>query len=175
MRKNEGRGIGRGKATPTKPCGRCGRGSHTRDKCPSKDATCHRCEKKGHFSSQCFTKKVADIKSEMEAAFLRTVTDKQASAWYITVQLNQRRTQFKLYTGAEVTAISKKAYKNLRKVPLTKPERVLYGPLRQPLNTVGEFWGTIAHRGKISKQRVFVVEGLKTNILGLPVITALGG
>ena len=88
MRKNEGREIGRGSTKPTKPCGRCGRGSHPRDKCPAKDATCHRCGKKGHFSSQCFTKQVADIKSEMEAAFLGTVTDKQASAWYTSVQLN---------------------------------------------------------------------------------------
>ena len=164
MRKNESRGIGRGKTTPMKPCDRCGRGSHLRDKCPTKDATCHRCEKKGYFSSQCVTKQVADIKSEMEAAFLGTITDKQALVWYTTVQLNQRRTQFKLDTGAELTAISKKTYENLRKVPLTKSERVLYGPSRQPLNTVGEFGGTIAHRGKTSKQRVFVVEGLKTNL-----------
>ena len=79
MRKNEGRRISREKTTPTKLCGRCGRGSHLRDKCLAKDATCHSCEKKGHFSSQYFTKQVADIKSEIEAAFLGTVTDKQAS------------------------------------------------------------------------------------------------
>ena len=132
MCKNEGRGIRRGKTTPMKLCGRCGRGSHPCDKCPAKDAMCHRCENKGHFSSQCFTKQVANIKIEMEAAFLVTVTHKKASAWYTTVQLNQRRKQFKLETGAEVTAISKKEYENLRKVSLTNPERVLYGPSRQP-------------------------------------------
>ena len=44
-----------------KPCKRCGRSSHPRDKCPAKDAVCHRCNKKGHFGSQCLSKQVATI------------------------------------------------------------------------------------------------------------------
>ena len=41
-----------------KTCSRCGRGSHPRDKCPAKDAVCHKC---GHYSSQCFSKKVSEV------------------------------------------------------------------------------------------------------------------
>lgn len=43
----------------SKPCGRCGKSYHNRDKCPAKDATCYKCQKKGHFSSQCFSKQSA--------------------------------------------------------------------------------------------------------------------
>ena len=32
-------------------CTRCGRGTHSRQVCPAKEATCHKCNKKGHYSS----------------------------------------------------------------------------------------------------------------------------
>ena len=73
-----------------------------------------------------------------------------------------------------MTAISTEAYKRLRKPQLTTPEKILYGPSRQPLKTTGQFSGNISHKGKATSQRVFVVDGLKTNLLGLPAITALG-
>ena len=49
------------KVTVTKPdvksCGWCGKSYHSRDKCPAKDVICHKCQKRGHFSSQCFSKR----------------------------------------------------------------------------------------------------------------------
>ena len=46
----------------SKSCTRCGKGQHPRDKCPAKDATCHRCSKKGHYGSQCFTNSSGECK-----------------------------------------------------------------------------------------------------------------
>ena len=37
----------------------------------------------------------------------------------------------------------------------------------------GQFLGNLSHGKKASKQTVYVVNGLKTNLLGLPVITRL--
>ena len=31
-------------------CTRCGKGHHPREKCPAREATCHRCQRKGHYS-----------------------------------------------------------------------------------------------------------------------------
>ena len=164
------------KSTSIKTCTRCGKGSHPRDKCPAREATCHRCKKKGHYSSQCFTKQVSEVSSEslLDTAFLDMVTAKQTSAWFATLTLNERETHFKLDTGAEVTAISEETYLNIRKPQLTAPEKTLYGPSRQPLKTLGQFWGNLSHKGKAVQQRVYVVDGLKTNLLGLPAISALG-
>ena len=39
-------------AGQAKNCTRCGRGPHSRNSCPAKDATCDACKKKGHFKSQ---------------------------------------------------------------------------------------------------------------------------
>ena len=38
-------------------CTRCGKGPHQADsRCPASTATCHRCNRKGHYQSQCFSK-----------------------------------------------------------------------------------------------------------------------
>ena len=39
-------------------CSRCGKGPHTQQKCPARDAECHNCKRKGHYSAQCFHKAV---------------------------------------------------------------------------------------------------------------------
>ena len=51
--------------TPSKPplgnCRRCGGGTHPRHLCPAKEATCFRCNRRGHYSSQCLSNTVATI------------------------------------------------------------------------------------------------------------------
>ena len=174
---------GKAKATPraapgavaTKTCSRCGGSSHAHDKCHAKEATCHRCNKKGHYRSQCFTKQVSELTSEsiLETAFLNTLATEPTSAWFASVKLNEQEINFKLDTGAEVTAISEEVYQGLQKPKLSTPEKALYGPSRQPLKTLGQFHGCLSHKNKVVKQRIFVVEGLQKN-LGLPAITSLG-
>lgn len=97
-----------------KPCSQCGKAPHSRDKCPAKDTVCHRCQRKGHFSSQCQTKSVSSISED--TAFLDTLTDQSAISWQAQIELNGKGTQIKLDTGAEVTAISPDTYKCLHSV-----------------------------------------------------------
>ena len=60
-------------------CTMCGKApSHARQNCSAKDPICHRCKKKGHFQSQCKSKKAidsrtSDIPEESENAFLGTI------------------------------------------------------------------------------------------------------
>ena len=90
-------------------CSRCGKDQHPKEKCPAKDATCHRCQRKGHYSAQCYSSKaVSEMNGEdhLDSAYLDTVTDNQESTWLTKVTLNGQEFTFKLDTGAEVTAIS---------------------------------------------------------------------
>ena len=81
---------------------------------------------------------------------------------------------FKLDTGAGVTAVSERVHQSLHPTtPLLKPTKVLYGPDRKQLQVLGQFTHTISHDKKTSEQQIFVVKGLRTNLLGLPAITAL--
>ena len=83
-------------------------------------------------------------------------------------------TRFKLDTGAEVTAVSEETFKNISKTTkLIPPGKVLNGPSGSTLQVSGEFEGTIQYRDRQSKQTVYVVRNLKTNLLGLPAITDL--
>ena len=49
----------------------------------------------------------------------------------------------------------------------------LYGPSRRLLQVIGQFEGKCMHGNNTTTQTVYVVSGLKTNLLGLPAITAL--
>ena len=154
-----------------KQCTRCGKEQHPRDKCPAKEATCHKCQKKGHYSAHCFTKSLSEVK--ITDNFLDTVSTSGETSWLITVQLEGKETSFKLDTGAEVTAVSEKTFTLLGKPGLKAPSQTLYGPSQQPLEIVGQFIGNFSYNRKSTKQPVFVVRGLKTNLLGLPAITAM--
>lgn len=162
--------------TATKPqCQRCGRDKHAPEKCPARNATCHKCNRKGHFSAQCFSKTAAASTNELslDSAFLGTVSSEQEAVWTSTLLLGTKEIPFKLDTGAEVTAISEETYRMLGAKTLEKASKALYGPTCQSLKVLGQFTGLLKHQDHSSSQTIFVVRGLKTNLLGLPAITSL--
>ena len=172
-------GAGKGRQKPTgKQCTRCGKEQHTRDKCPAKDATCHKCRKKGHYSTQCFAKNVSALSPEtsgLDTAFLDAATStSQEAAWFTDIKVGEQMVKFKLDTGAEVTAISHTTYQQLPDAPpLSTPSRVLCGPARKPLQVLGQCEIDLSYRERSTKQQLFVVAELKSNLLGLPAIQAL--
>ena len=81
-------------AKPQKPqCKQCGHERHPAKKCPAKNATCYKCNRKGHFSSQCFSKTAAASthKVSLDSAFLGAVTSQQEPAWTATVLLGKTK------------------------------------------------------------------------------------
>lgn len=126
-----------------KHCTHCGGNPHKRESCPAREATCHKCRKKGHYSSQCFTRNVSTLHdtepSTLEEGFLNTVISDIQSSWTAKVQVGSKDLMFKLDTGAEVTAISEDAYRSLGDIPLQKPFKILYGPDRKAVDVIGEF------------------------------------
>ena len=89
----------------------------------------------------------------------------------LQILLNQVKVSFKLDTG--VTAISDDTYRQLGLPTLNKPSKGLYGPARRTFDVVGQFTVTLEHERSNSQQVVFVVKGLRNNLLGLPAIIAL--
>ena len=158
-------------------CTRCGRKpTHNKQQCPARDAECHRCHKKGHYKSMCKTKTVSSVDTEdsqLDSAYLDTLTEDQSSAWSVSVMVGQQALTFKVDTGAEVTAISERAFQELGEEVLKKPTKRLYGPSKLPLEVIGQFTHTLQFKGRSSQQEIFVVKGLKKNLLGLPAIISL--
>ena len=125
------RGL-RQRSVPQKPsqrCMRCGRaGKHQRTDCPARNATCHYCHKEGHFASQCLSKQAADVQINVvqdtkpkllsqhteqsdedvyltEEVYMDSVVDSRERCWSADVLVGRTEVNFKLDTGAEVTAI----------------------------------------------------------------------
>ena len=161
-----------------KPCTRCGKSNHKRDKCPAREAICHKCQHKGHYSSQCFTRSAVDtvLAQDQETSspvYLDTIRTEYPKVWMVTLEMLGRELAIKIDTGAAVAAISRECHELLGKPELQKPQKLLEGPDNQPLNVVGEFETNISHKCKSAKQHIFVVENLRVNLLGLPGIIAL--
>ena len=157
-------------------CQRCGKGQHPRSQCPAQDATCYKCNKKGHYGSMCLSKRVVTMSEEaetLETTYLDAVGSQQETVWKTDIHINGKSLSFKLDTGAEVTAVSGEAIKQLGQISLQKPKKILCGPDRKPLKVLGCVSLTLTHKGKTSRQVVYVIHKLKNNLLGLPAIQAL--
>ena len=85
----------------------------------------------------------------------------------------ERHNLFQQDTGAEVTATTSDSNHLLRKPQLNAADKILCGPSRHPLGVLGKFECDLVSKTKVTRQEVFVVKGLKHNLLGLPAITAL--
>ena len=178
---NHGRQGQRDRDKQDHKCTTCGKTKHKPgDKCPAKAATCHKCKRKGHYSSQCFSKTVTATTQEGEtqqadAAFLGPVIAENESTWTSTLRIAGQQIHFKLDTGAEVTAVSEATYCKLRGVNLQKATRSLRGPAGQPLKVLGRFTKKITHTKTKSSSRevIYVVRGLESNLLGFSAIQNL--
>ena len=63
-------------------CTRCGYSKHYRgEMCPASNVRCHRCDKRGHYSARCFSRKASASASQVSLyyAFLDTVGDSSTS------------------------------------------------------------------------------------------------
>ena len=129
---------------------RCGYG----DKCPAMEATCHRC----NFSSRCFSKTagpstLAEVDATpTEAVFLDAVNDGEVSTWKVTLSVQCQPVEFKIDTGAAVTAINEETYRALHRPRLTSARKVLYGPAWQSLEVLGVFRERLHFRNKEIKE-----------------------
>ena len=149
-------------------------------------ATCDKCNRKRYFRVQCFSKTVAIISTGAGTArdfedpykdqptFFGSVSSTEKASWSVDLCLKQKTLTFKLDTRAEVTAISEDAYQR----PIGEPRlqeltKTLCGPTRQSLKVRGQFLGWLRHGTKSTRRRIYVVRGLKTNLLGLPAIQDL--
>ena len=95
---------------------RCGRELHSRIQCPAKDATCHRCGKRGHYGSQCRTGRIEE--SNLETALLDAAgVQESESAWYTEIQFGSNNVIFILDTGTEVTAMLHETFQRLNNRP----------------------------------------------------------
>ncbi|KXJ30128.1 Retrovirus-related Pol polyprotein from transposon opus [Exaiptasia diaphana] len=163
-------------------CNRCGKSpTHPRQECPAKNATCHKCKKKGHFKSVCkFLCEVCedgdDDDDDDEEFFLGSVhvdeLKSEDTYWNANVKLQDLSVNCKIDTGADVTVVPEHIFKKTG-CKLLKTNANLSGPNQQKLDVCGMFEANISYKEQSSMQKVYVVRGLKRPLLGRPAIEAL--
>ena len=79
----------------------------------------------------------------LDAAFLGMVPTRTCTVW---MSSGGKGIQFKLDTGAEVTAISDSTYQTLQGVKLKQVTKPPYGPASQSLKLLDQFTGELAHK-----------------------------
>ena len=134
---------------------------------------CHKCKKKGHFSSVCQSKSVGTVEEVPDTCYLNTVYIIGEKSWTSHVKINGQTKPFKLDTGAEVTAISPETFQSIHGAKLSRPNKTLCGPNRKPLKVLGTTEVELSIGKASCKQHVYVFEKLKSNLLGLPAIVVL--
>ena len=93
--------------------------------------------------------------------------------WMVTLMVQNRLVEFKMDTGAAVTAITEETYHVLEQPKLVSAQKNLCGPAQQRLEVLGLFEENLTSQQKSALTEIYMVRGLKTNLLGLPAITAL--
>ena len=129
---------------PAGACRRCGKRRHPpSSRCPASSGVCHKCNRKGYYQTQCFSKTVTATTEEQDnLPFLGMVSDGSVSSWTITIRVGEYLIPFKINTGAQVTAISERTYNKLQ---LKKSSTTLYRPARRILPVVRQFTVDLSH------------------------------
>ena len=112
----------------------CGKRPRPKQSCSVRQVICHKCSKKGHYSSVCHSKAVATVSEDQQeySSFLDTIHETKGTSWTAPIKINGQEIVFKLDTGAEATAMSAKTFKTLKNTKLWKSTKVLCGPNSKP-------------------------------------------
>ena len=89
---------------------------------------------------------------KLEVSYGEVPTVMKSHGLIASIRMNGQSVDFKLDTGAGVTAISELTFQTLKHQVLQKPDKLLYGPSRQALGVAGKFTGELSHKSIITKQ-----------------------
>ncbi|XP_015749527.1 PREDICTED: uncharacterized protein LOC107329347 [Acropora digitifera] len=85
--------------TTSLSCYFCGNNRHPRSKCPAKDATCAKCQKKGHYAKVCQSKAASKVSAAMHSPIIAT-TQSSGSLLKSTATNNIGKLQALFYSGS---------------------------------------------------------------------------
>ncbi|GBL82434.1 Uncharacterized protein K02A2.6 [Araneus ventricosus] len=158
-------------------CKWCGKQRHDKRVCPARNARCRRCSKIGHYAKVCITKSQTGCS---EVAYLGVVQleskNKTNIDWTVTVQVNHKKIKFKIDSGADHTVLPANVFQNVFQNAKLEPplNKILCGPDRNPLKTLGKFKTNIEYKGKSCTEEIYVISNLQTCLLGKPALFSLG-
>ncbi|XP_064469482.1 uncharacterized protein LOC135384188 [Ornithodoros turicata] len=119
--------------------------------------------------------RVPTPKTVLEEVFLGTIsnTSPTTDPWFITARVQDTDVRLKVDTSGDVTAIPASALPPNVLSSVIRPTKVLYGPGRSKIDTLGQLKADITCNGRATRQDVFVIRNLRHALLGRPAIQSL--
>ena len=182
-------------------CGYCG-GDHPKGKrnCPAAHHDCEKCKIRGHFSKVCHTSAarvaqivevdeqddsedgdshvfIGSVTSQVNAASSKIISENKSTTsskgWYIKLKTNSDVLPWYIDSGAEISvmpdALYKKSYGDVQPT-----RRTLFATGEHPLHTLGCVRMELSRGDTTILEDVYVVQGVKSLLLGQPAIEKLG-
>nr|XP_037273151.1 uncharacterized protein LOC119165061 [Rhipicephalus microplus] len=148
-------------------CEFCGRAPHPRSSCPARNSVCNSCKRKGHFAEVCRARQAKQKLGSIQLHAVGTL----AAAKFVDITVDDYTAQFKVDSGAEVSAVPS----DFPALPakLDPDNSLLTGPGGQPLRVLGSYMARLWWHGKMSSRRLYVIQSLTVPLLGLPALQAL--
>ena len=158
-------------------CPRCLGELHPQNQCPARMDTCHKCNKRGHWSRACRnrdTRQVHEVKDEddSDSFFMGEVTvidtvQSGSQPWIASLSMGQEQIKFKLDSGADVTVIPENTYKSLQaKEQLEPTNKVLLGPCNYKMKCLGKYTTKLSTDKKATQEDIYVIRELERPLLG---------
>ncbi|XP_070385024.1 uncharacterized protein [Dermacentor albipictus] len=119
----------------------------------------------------CRSMPLAEVQAVMLSSVHLHAVATPASAKFVDVTVDDYTAQFKVDSGAEVSAVPS----DFPTLPakLDQVDTLLTGPVGQPLRVLGSYVARLQWQGKASCQRLYVIQSLTVPLLGLPALQAL--
>ena len=147
---------------------RCLVPNHPKKRCPARSSyKCHSCSKIGYWSKACKGSTVVKV-SEVETSdyFLGEISGKHVKPWTAKVCVYDKRMEFNLDSGADVTVVPVNTYTSLgNKVKLVPSNKVLLGPCTYKMDCVGRFSAHLKVDKAEIHEDVCVIKGLEIPLL----------
>ncbi|GBL82331.1 hypothetical protein AVEN_252493-1 [Araneus ventricosus] len=95
--------------------------------------------------------------------------------WTVMVQVNHKDIIFKIDSEADHTVLPANALQNVfQNTKLEPPDKIICGPDRNPLKTLGKFKANIEYKGKSCTEEIYLISNLQTCLLDKPALFSLG-
>jgi hypothetical protein len=180
--------------TPWK-CFGCGNEKmHKKEECPARNSKCNKCAKEGHWAKVCKSKRTdgSSEKIKPKSAVRQVEDDSRADPFFVaTVSQSQTPTDelrrakvtvdnvainFQLDPGADVTIITDSIYKENKQTfgKLYPADCNLESASRDSMKCIGIFTARLTYGDRARNANIFVVKGIRQNLLGRGECVGLG-